>query len=114
MVRHLKTHRKEATHQGHVWGCIQLVSCNKSSVRLSCEFLNFPHQVCKVFLMKSFYVDDYVCGAASLGDSPKLQKDVTRTLVSVGMQIWKWASSNAVMAGIPPELRENNNFLFRS
>ena len=63
--------------------------------------------------MESFYVDDYVGGAASESDTLKLQKDVTNTLASVGKAVRKWASSSkAVMAAVPPELRENKETTF--
>ena len=75
--------------------------------------MNAPNQICKDSILESFYVDDYVGGAASESAALKLQQDVTSTLASVGMQIRKWASSSkAVMAAIPPELRENKEISF--
>ena len=70
--------------------------------------VNAPNQICKESILESFYVDDYVGGAA-----PEITTRLTSTLASVGMQIRKWAkSSKAVMAAIPPELRENKEISF--
>ena len=77
--------------------------------------MNAPNQICKPSILESFDVDDYGGGAASESAALKLQQDVTSTLASVGMQIRKWASSSkAVMAAIPPELREKRTFILRS
>ena len=38
--------------------------------------MNAPKQISQDFMFESFYVDDYIGGAVSEGDTLKLQKDL--------------------------------------
>ncbi|XP_055682402.1 uncharacterized protein LOC129790105 [Lutzomyia longipalpis] len=64
----------------------------------------FP-EACQA-IISSFYMDDLLCGADSIEEAIKLQKDIQHVLSLGQFNLRKWASnSSEVLQEIPPEMR---------
>ena len=61
----------------------------------------------RLHLEKSFYVDDFLGGAATIEEALILYKDLRAVLEKAGFHLKKWRSSSIkVLEGIPKELQE--------